>query len=369
MRRVALLLVAAINTVSGSSAHATIVISSDSGGLVSDYAARFLSARDSGEQVVIDGACLSACTLVVGLVKRDKVCATPNAALGFHSAWRRMGRGKRVNSPVASEAMLNVYPAELRKWIVHRGGLGSKMIFLHGHELAEIVPSCGSSMLAANDPPHQLSTVPQSKDDLLDRRAVLGQGENCCIDLLPPQIAFVLQAFRGGEQIGIDRCRANRRADLAHRLADRVEECPACVLHQVPAIGDLGGVGERLRGSFTVSAAAVPSDDGNLLMLFKPSRGGRRFAVGEQRHRPTPFEIADNRSVAVIAAPRPIINADDVEPVAGHPGPSAHHAKERVLAHGQHQPLGKAGGRPSAECQTEMMDDMIEPCSSPRPRG
>jgi hypothetical protein len=148
MRRVALLLVAAINTVSGSSAHATIVISSDRGGLVSDYAARFLSARDSGEQVVIDGACLSACTLVVGLVKRDKVCATPNAVLGFHSAWRPMGRGKRVNSPVASEAMLNVYPAELRKWIVHRGGLGSKMIFLHGHELAEIVPSCGSSMLA-----------------------------------------------------------------------------------------------------------------------------------------------------------------------------------------------------------------------------
>jgi hypothetical protein len=129
-------------------AHATIVISSDRGGLVSDYAARFLSARDSGEQVVIDGACLSACTLVVGLVKRDKVCATPNAVLGFHSAWRPMGRGKRVNSPVASEAMLNVYPAELRKWIVHRGGLGSKMIFLHGHELAEIVPSCGSSMLA-----------------------------------------------------------------------------------------------------------------------------------------------------------------------------------------------------------------------------
>ena len=56
---------------------------------------------------------------------------------------------------------------------------------------------------AANDPPHQLSAVPQSKDDLLDRRAVLGQGENCGIDLLPPEISLVLQAFRGGEQIGI----------------------------------------------------------------------------------------------------------------------------------------------------------------------
>src|SRR5580704_3900859 len=67
MRRAALLFVAAAATLSASSAHATIVISSDRGGLISDYAARFLSARDSGEQVVIDGACLSACTLVVGM--------------------------------------------------------------------------------------------------------------------------------------------------------------------------------------------------------------------------------------------------------------------------------------------------------------
>jgi hypothetical protein len=148
-RALALMIVAAINTLSASSAHATIVISSDRGGLVSDYAARFLSARHSGEQVVIDGACLSACTLVVGFVQREKICATPKAVLGFHSAWRPMGRGKRANSPVASQAMLDVYPAELRKWIAHRGGLSSKMIFLHGHELAEIVPSCGSSMIAS----------------------------------------------------------------------------------------------------------------------------------------------------------------------------------------------------------------------------
>jgi hypothetical protein len=149
MRGVALMIVAAINTLSASSARATIVISSDRGGLVSDYAARFLSAQHSGEQVVIDGACLSACTLVVGFVQRDKICATPRAVLGFHSAWRPMGRGKRANSPVASQAMLDVYPSELRKWIAHRGGLSSKMIFLHGKELAEIVPSCGSSMIAS----------------------------------------------------------------------------------------------------------------------------------------------------------------------------------------------------------------------------
>jgi hypothetical protein len=149
MRRAALLFVAAVATLSASSAHATIVISSDRGGLISDYAARFLSARDSGEQVVIDGACLSACTLVVGMVPRGKVCATPKAVLGFHSAWRPMAGGTRVNSTVATQTMLDVYPADLRKWIAQRGGLSSKMIFLYGRELAEIVPPCASSVIAS----------------------------------------------------------------------------------------------------------------------------------------------------------------------------------------------------------------------------
>jgi hypothetical protein len=163
MRRAALLLVAAVAALSASSARAAMVISSDRGGLISDYAARFISARDSGEQVVIDGACLSACTLVVGMVPRDKVCATPKAVLGFHSAWRPMAGGKRVNSSVASQAMLDVYPADLRKWISQRGGLSSKMIFLYGHELSEIVPPCGSSVMAslanAAKPPHQPHVV------------------------------------------------------------------------------------------------------------------------------------------------------------------------------------------------------------------
>src|SRR6516164_9684431 len=72
-----------------SSARAMILITADRGGLITDYAERFLSARATGEQVVIDGACLSACTLVVGMLPRDKICATPKAVLGFHAAWRQ----------------------------------------------------------------------------------------------------------------------------------------------------------------------------------------------------------------------------------------------------------------------------------------
>jgi hypothetical protein len=42
----------------------------------------------TGEQIVIDGTCSSACTLVLGIVPHDRICVTSNAVLGFHAAWR-----------------------------------------------------------------------------------------------------------------------------------------------------------------------------------------------------------------------------------------------------------------------------------------
>jgi len=154
MRHAALLVAAALAAaLTASSARAMIVITADRGGLITDYAERFMSARATGERVVIDGACLSACTLVVGMLPRDKVCATPKAVLGFHSAWRPTGGG-RINSLTASQAMMEVYPAELRKWISRRGGLTTKMIYLQGHELAQIVPSCETSVTASTRATH-----------------------------------------------------------------------------------------------------------------------------------------------------------------------------------------------------------------------
>jgi hypothetical protein len=146
MHRAAVLLVAAVAMLWGSFAHAKMVITSDNGGLISDYAARFISARESGEEVVIDGSCLAACTLAVGMV--PQVCVTPKAVLGFQAAWRPMEGGKKVYSDVASKSIMEVYPAQLRKWITERGGLSPKMLYLKGRELAEIVPRCGSAEAA-----------------------------------------------------------------------------------------------------------------------------------------------------------------------------------------------------------------------------
>jgi hypothetical protein len=125
------------------------VIKADRGGLVTDYAEWFLSVRGTGERVVIDGACLSACTLVVGMLPRDKICATPKAVLGFHAAWRPTRNGGKVSSLPASEAMMEVYPPDLREWIARHGGLSAKMIYLQGRDLSAIVPPCGTSVNAS----------------------------------------------------------------------------------------------------------------------------------------------------------------------------------------------------------------------------
>src|SRR5512136_3017677 len=112
------------------SASATVVLSGDSGGKMEDYAARFQQVRASGESVVIDGTCMSACTMVLGLVPRDRICATHNAVLGFHAAWEFNKSGGRIASASGTRELIKTYPASVRAWIARQGGLSPNMMFL-----------------------------------------------------------------------------------------------------------------------------------------------------------------------------------------------------------------------------------------------
>ncbi len=64
---------------------ADVRVTRDLGGEVSSYIHKFESIRDSGERLVIDGPCLSACTLFTAIIPRDQVCVTRRAVLGFHA--------------------------------------------------------------------------------------------------------------------------------------------------------------------------------------------------------------------------------------------------------------------------------------------
>lgn len=132
------------------SASATVIISDDIGGKVRDYATHFQQLRDSGEPVVIAGTCISACTMVLGLVPSDRICATPNAVLGFHAAWMFDNSGKRVVSASGTQDLMRTYPAPVRAWIARHGGLTPKMMYLRGRDLAAIVAPCSSGVAFAS---------------------------------------------------------------------------------------------------------------------------------------------------------------------------------------------------------------------------
>jgi hypothetical protein len=117
-------------------------ISEDRGGQIGHYLQAFSMVRSSGERVVIDGNCLSACTLLLGLIPRSRMCATDRARLGFHAAWMPDADGRPVTSATGTRALWNAYPNSVRSWIKRHGGLSRKMIYMEGADLYAFVPSC-----------------------------------------------------------------------------------------------------------------------------------------------------------------------------------------------------------------------------------
>ena len=133
----AVLLLAWVNA-----SHAAIRITDDRGGQIGIYVDKYQGLRTSGETVVIDGLCASACTIVLGAVPHDRICVTSHANLGFHAAWDFGAHGRAVTNHDATQMLYSLYPSPVRRWIAARGGLKSQMIFLRGKELTSMYRPC-----------------------------------------------------------------------------------------------------------------------------------------------------------------------------------------------------------------------------------
>jgi hypothetical protein len=124
-------------------ASADVRITNDPGGEVSSYVQKFQQMRESGERIVIDGPCLSACTLLTGIVPRDHVCVTSRAVLGFHAAsYYDDASRSLVPTREGSRLVMQVYPPEIRSWINRHGGLRPQLITLRGRELTALYHIC-----------------------------------------------------------------------------------------------------------------------------------------------------------------------------------------------------------------------------------
>src|ERR1700738_3487085 len=122
--------------------HAVVRIGEDRGGRIGTYVDKYQGLRSSGETVIIDGLCASACTIVLGAVAHDKICVTSHANLGFHAAWDFGANGRAVTNPEDTQMLYSMYPSPLCRVISQRGRLTPQMIFLRVKQLMAIYKPC-----------------------------------------------------------------------------------------------------------------------------------------------------------------------------------------------------------------------------------
>lgn len=137
-----LLLAVALWFIATMLARADVRILGSPGGQVGPFIDLFDEVRASGERVVIDGPCMSACTLVLSVVPHERICVTRRAILGFHAARSVDRRGRIYAEPEASQLVLEAYPGPVRNWIIRHGGLTSHLLLLRGRELSAMYRRC-----------------------------------------------------------------------------------------------------------------------------------------------------------------------------------------------------------------------------------
>jgi hypothetical protein len=123
------------------------------GGEVDAFIKKFNTARRDNTLVILDGQCISACTLSASLIKPERVCVTPFAQLVFHSAWYENDEGEIKFAKDATDIIYHSYPLQLRKLLHEKGWDGGEhraLIFIEGDELLSVVRACTAAEMKQN---------------------------------------------------------------------------------------------------------------------------------------------------------------------------------------------------------------------------
>jgi len=126
-------------------ARADLRITRDHGGYVDQYKAKYERIRKTGQRVIIDGICNSACTLVFGIVPPNRICVTPRASVGFHQAYydKAFTFGMKVISQDGTSDLMSYYPPPVKAWLRRNGGLTPEMKKVrNGPDLWRIADPC-----------------------------------------------------------------------------------------------------------------------------------------------------------------------------------------------------------------------------------
>lgn len=126
----------------------TIVL--DNGGAIDEYTLKYAKWRNGGTRVRLDGSCFSACTMITGLMPKDRVCVTPFARLAFHSAYSVIGGVMIAHSSEGTREMWHSLSPDVRALLIAKGFNGNdkdvnehrEFIYVEGEELLAIYSPC-----------------------------------------------------------------------------------------------------------------------------------------------------------------------------------------------------------------------------------
>ncbi len=107
-------------------ASAVVVITQDGGGIIVEFEQRYAVLKAADELVIIDGDCVSACTLVLNIMPRDRVCVTERARLGFHNAAVRRGFDVEFSQP-GTDMVYKAYPPAIKALLKEKGWDGGEL--------------------------------------------------------------------------------------------------------------------------------------------------------------------------------------------------------------------------------------------------
>ncbi|HML07022.1 MAG TPA: hypothetical protein VK430_02695 [Xanthobacteraceae bacterium] len=111
----------------------TIEISGDYGGLLVAYQAKWKALSEKKDvNVRISGPCVSACTVLAGYIRREKICVTPSGSLGFH-----LGFPAFITPDLWKD-----YPTDIQVWISKKGGLSYQLLWLQAPEIYRFFHKC-----------------------------------------------------------------------------------------------------------------------------------------------------------------------------------------------------------------------------------
>lgn len=109
-----------------SPANAAFTITFDGGGVITDYFDKYTAVRQAGGKVIVDGPCISACTLIFTQIEPENVCITKRAIFGFHSASTVSPLTGREFSPDGTGMMWFSYPDYVQQFLIGKGWDGTK---------------------------------------------------------------------------------------------------------------------------------------------------------------------------------------------------------------------------------------------------